>query len=581
MDGMALRVHPVFFKEFASKTWTSAGGVVAELVENSFDEDATRVLVTLTSDGCIAVEDDAGMDEVALGRFLVVGSPHKQEERRSPRFGRQRSGRYGLGRLSFLTAFRRMLVKTRRGSFHSAFELDERVLEGLASGEAPLRRVDEPPLGRDGTEIRLLEPRVKVEYKRLMQELRRLECLKQPFFELYLKSSQKLMEWSFIGAERVLPPGIDGLRIPVSGPGLEGEVIVSRRPLPEEERGLAVMVGGHSVCRSTFNVSGAAAERITGWVRGEGLTARFADKSALIEDEAYEEFHSRVKNFLKERVIPAMNECIEAEITRGELSVYRQVDRLLAEAIHHVIEFNEGLEGSSEASEAGGAGRDDHLDGPASDIASLYMDADVNAIGQDEPFNGSFLTVPKSLGAKAEETALNPEDEGSYKHTHGNYGSPATSEETSHGTSCTTLNSLGSGLMLTVAKPSMDGHGRRGCPLKAVEGGPVRRTFRLKRIGYRVVPFEDERDDREAFADGEFIYVNKAHPVYRVEAEKGGELLLRHVIRLVSKVIALNYHPEGVEALDLQNKLIAEAIRLRRGRSSRGTASPQVFTPQL
>ncbi|MEM3608250.1 MAG: ATP-binding protein [Candidatus Bathyarchaeia archaeon] len=566
MDGMALKVHPVFFKEFASKTWTSAGGVVAELVENSFDEDATRVLVTLMDDGSIAVEDDAGMDEASMERFLVVGSPHKQEEQRSPRFGRRRSGRYGLGRLSFLTAFRRMLVKTRKGGFHSAFELDEEVLEGLASGEAPLRLVDEPPLGRDGTEIRLLEPRVKVEYKRLVQELRRLECLRQPFFELYLKSSPKLVEWSFIGAERVAPPRIDGLRIPISEPGLEGEVIVSRRPLPEEERGLAVMVGGHSVCRSTFEVSGAAAERITGWVRGEGLTARFADKSALIEDEAHEEFHRRVKNLLKERIIPAMNEYVEAEITRGELRVYRQVDQLLADAIHHVIEFDNGLGEPYEvlgAVEAGGGGPSE----------TSHTGVSLDAIGLDDPFNESVLAVPKSLEVGAEKDAPNPKDEADYKRNRGVYGPPVTLKEAPLEMSRIIPNPLPSGLTLTVTRPSMDAHGQQGRYLKAAEDGRIRRTFRLKRIGYRVVPYEDECDDREAFADGELIYVNKAHPAYRVEAEKGGELLLRHVIRLVSKVIALSYHPEGVKALDLQNRLIAEAIRLRRIKLSRGTSS--------
>ena len=56
-DGMALRVHPMFFKEFALKTWTSVSGVMAELVENSFDEDATKVLITVLDDGSIVVED--------------------------------------------------------------------------------------------------------------------------------------------------------------------------------------------------------------------------------------------------------------------------------------------------------------------------------------------------------------------------------------------------------------------------------------------------------------------------------------------------------------------------------------------
>jgi len=90
----------------------------------------------------------------------------------------------------------------------------------------------------------------------------------------------------------------------------------------------------------------------------------------------------------------------------------------------------------------------------------------------------------------------------------------------------------------------------------------VRRTFTLKKVGFRVVPYEDEADEQEAFAEGAVIYVNKAHSAYQAEALRGSNILLRHVVRLVSKVIALEKYPEGREALDLQNRLIAEAVRL-------------------
>ena len=42
-----LKVHHLFFREFASKTWVSITGIVSELVENSFDEDATKVLISI------------------------------------------------------------------------------------------------------------------------------------------------------------------------------------------------------------------------------------------------------------------------------------------------------------------------------------------------------------------------------------------------------------------------------------------------------------------------------------------------------------------------------------------------------
>ncbi len=37
-----LKVHPSFFKEFATKTWVSPNDIIKEMIENAFDEDATK-----------------------------------------------------------------------------------------------------------------------------------------------------------------------------------------------------------------------------------------------------------------------------------------------------------------------------------------------------------------------------------------------------------------------------------------------------------------------------------------------------------------------------------------------------------
>src|SRR5919205_3654800 len=124
-----MKVHPSFFKEFATKTWVSPTEIVKELVENAFDEDATRVLVTVLSNGSIAIEDDAGMDQNGMDKFLLLGSPHKKIESISPKLKRIRTGRYGTGRLSFLTSFESMKIKTRRNSFTKALAINAAVLE--------------------------------------------------------------------------------------------------------------------------------------------------------------------------------------------------------------------------------------------------------------------------------------------------------------------------------------------------------------------------------------------------------------------------------------------------------------------
>jgi hypothetical protein len=123
-----MKVHPSFFKEFATKTWVSPTEIIKELVENAFDEDATKVLVTLLSNGSIAIEDDAGMDQNGMEKFLLLGSPHKKTESISPKLKRIRTGRYGTGRLSFLTLFETMRIRTRRGTFMKALSINASVL---------------------------------------------------------------------------------------------------------------------------------------------------------------------------------------------------------------------------------------------------------------------------------------------------------------------------------------------------------------------------------------------------------------------------------------------------------------------
>jgi hypothetical protein len=43
---------------------------------------------------------------------------------------------------------------------------------------------------------------------------------------------------------------------------------------------------------------------------------------------------------------------------------------------------------------------------------------------------------------------------------------------------------------------------------------------------------------------------------------RGDEFLLRHIIGIVAEAIAESRHPEGKDALELQNRLVAEAIRI-------------------
>ena len=74
---------------------------LAELVKNSFDADANRVTISFNGDKIEVADDGHGMSFRHLNeRWMRVGSPHKVEQRESPKYGRPLTGSKGIGRLA-------------------------------------------------------------------------------------------------------------------------------------------------------------------------------------------------------------------------------------------------------------------------------------------------------------------------------------------------------------------------------------------------------------------------------------------------------------------------------------------------
>jgi signal transduction histidine kinase len=88
--------------------------VLAELVKNSYDADATQVTIKFSpSEDCIEVSDNGhGMTfEEFRGFWMRIGTTHKRE-RRSKNLGRQLTGSKGVGRLAVQFLANRMTIRT-------------------------------------------------------------------------------------------------------------------------------------------------------------------------------------------------------------------------------------------------------------------------------------------------------------------------------------------------------------------------------------------------------------------------------------------------------------------------------------
>ena len=528
---VALKVHPSFFREFATKTWVSPADVIKELIENAFDEDATRVLITILNDHSISIEDNAGMDESEIQKFLLLGSPHKKVDSISPKLKRVRTGRYGTGRLSFLTSFEKMKIRTRKGNYNKSFLIDTKSLDGLFTGKSNLREIGEPRLSRDGTEIIVSDAKSLVDVSRLIKEIRKLAVLRHPLFEVYIKKSGNFKEWNFSDAELIKVPEIQGHKIPLSldKGNIVGEITVARRPLTEDERGIAVMVGGHIVMRTLFGFD-TKIPRVTGFVRCDSLTSRFADKSAIIEDNEFETFSSLMKKFIIDTVIPSLTLYEDVLVTREESKIYKQIDKVLGQAVIDTLEPYEEIEG--------------------------YEIVETKKIVSKPSNKTSSIPAEDNLFDKSIEDEYKDITKDEIKRSRDTISEKGGNLQTGGIEDYTLPNYLSSG-------ENIDNRNYENVTVTTQIRKPlIKKTFALKKIGYKIIPYEDETDSRYSFINENVVFVNKANPTYKAESSRGDEFLLRHIMNIVAQAVAESRHPEGKEALELQNRLVSEAIRI-------------------
>lgn len=551
-----LKVHPSFFREFATKTWVSPNEIVKELIENAFDEDATQVIITTLKDGSIIIEDNAGMDQSSMEKFLLLGSPHKSQDPISPKLKRIRTGRYGTGRLSFLTSFEKMKLRTTRDNFNLSILIDANTLDNLSFGNAKLEALNEPPLSRNGTELTLIGSKVVMDNFRLSKDIRKLAILRHPMFEVFLKSPDRFIEWDFNGVQPIKAPDIQGHRIAVNleNGQIAGEIVIARRPLSEDEKGIAVMVGNHVVTRSNFGFD-TKLNRVTGYIRCDALTSRFADKSALIEDEEYTKFNQQMKAFIIDTVLPGLTQYEDVLITREESKIYKEIDKVLGQAIFDNLETREEVQGyemidtkevvvNSEESGVSDIRKDEEIPSTPSEYEN---DDRRNLASQQQSFEGMDVSAQNknsdlaSANYYAEQhQQMMPKAESALQLTE-----PITNNFPEEAKELDLIDKKqADSTLVKVRKPI------------------IKKTFALKKIGYKVVPYEDDSDFRYSFTNENVVFVNKANSTYRAEAARGDEFLLRHIIGIVAEAIAETKHPEGKVALEFQNRLVSEAIRI-------------------
>jgi len=531
-------------------------------------------------------------------------------------------------------------------------------LENLFAGHAQLQELIETPLKRNGTEIFLYNSKINIDTVKLSKELKKLSILKYPLFEVYVKYSEVFKEWDLTDSQIVKSPDVQGYKIIVNvttNPIISGEIIIAKRPLGQDEKGIAIMVGNHVVKRTTFGFDNKM-NKVTGYVKCDQLTSRFADKSALIENDEYAKFNQSMKNFIVEQVLPSLTEYEDVLITREESKIYKEIDKVMGQAVMEMIQTDEEVQGfetvefvdaaaaaaanvegdgpqssstdhqypfSSSSSHSSSKDNEDETDkgnrhpqnmakdsltdvtggvstDSAKDQSKPTLQTEINSIVIDESEYDKFSSKSKNESDFAETKKFSLPDypigqvvcnadngDGTTETVQNTPPAPSSSSTVisqnmiSAAESFENVNELSDNkapFNLDISGAASDINyqymandndnppiilGTENPAIKKTYRKPIlKKTFTLKKIGYKVIPYEDESDPRYSFTNENIVFVNKAHSTYRVESERGDEFLFRHITNIVAEVVVGSKYPEARDILEIQNKLISEAIKI-------------------
>jgi HSP90 family molecular chaperone len=99
------------------RMYTESIEFIRELVNNAYDADATLVEIVVTEDAIEIRDNGSGMDREGLKQYFNIGSQQKLYAPKSPIYGRDRIGQFGIGKFASLSACKRFEVITKRDDF--------------------------------------------------------------------------------------------------------------------------------------------------------------------------------------------------------------------------------------------------------------------------------------------------------------------------------------------------------------------------------------------------------------------------------------------------------------------------------
>jgi hypothetical protein len=480
------------------RLYTESIELIRELVNNAYDADADEVRVTIQPD-FIKVEDNGlGMDWEGLRQYFNIGSPEKVRHSQSPIYKRDRIGQFGIGKFASLAACERFEVHTQKNDFAARVIFDKNSWEQSrqTSGWELPVEIVAPDKQRGDGTTVILTK---------LTRAFDVEQVRQKILESVPIQAKNFAV--YVNDRRVVLAKVPGHRIPFLegtefGP-VHGEVVIA--PVSQAnagEMGLQVRVKGVMVKREYFGIQGWGKEgaRIRGEVNADFLPVT-SDRSGFRTDTPeYAAFTSAVSRVMEEVRKQLGRLTDKKETQKVKRALKEAIDRIQQALGKHPELVKAGLLPFGEESEAAG-----------------------------EP---AIRQAAKDDSAPEDETAEEP-------------STPEDSADNNHRAA-----DVQEDYETPPAKPKV----RRLTPNAVIR--------KIKVDDYLVSCCLDYfgEEGPECFTQGQIIYINRDHPLYKRESKHKANHTM-YLARLLSQEIALmKSPPDPRAAFQRQSELLREAF---------------------
>jgi len=263
------------------RLYTESIEFVRELVNNAYDADATLVNVIVGEDSIEIRDNGSGMDREGFRQYFNIGSQTKLNSPKSPIYGRDRIGQFGIGKFASLAACRRFEVITKKDDFTGRIVFDKELWEkDKDSWRLPLEILPADFKKENGSTVILFGLERKFRPEDIEEKIVEGTPLKAPHFKVKLNN------------HTVMPRSLSGHKIPVlEGTPfgvITGEIVI----LPETasmktEPGIDVKVKQVTVRKELFGMEtwGKAMARVKGEINADFLPIT-SDRTGFIRDSA-------------------------------------------------------------------------------------------------------------------------------------------------------------------------------------------------------------------------------------------------------------------------------------------------------